>query len=259
MKQIILNNGSGFEGRGSGRFAKEVTRVGNYHHPMTGEKIDISKGRQENLTRQSNRYLSNGNTIPFPDGHKYESLSNMGWWRGPFAQKDTRQYSVVEPTDEDALKKIRNKSLDSVSVVIVGPYTDPKNVTYDEVIVQICGTNYPVITEQSGFIALSSLEGGDQVEKGNLFIPMSVLPAEDPKIQLALNAFADAALDYQMGGHTDVPGKPGRTFAACVSAIQKEQGVDAERAQRICGALAKRAGELDWSELADAFDAMATK
>ena len=243
MRQVLLHKGTAFEAQSGQTFAKDVLEVNSWHHPVSGEEVPMPRARLENLCRQSNRYLANKNTIPYPDGHAFESMANLGFWPGPWVMKESKLWGVVKPTDPEAEKKMRNGSIDAVSVVIRGPVTDPQHNTYDEVIVQCCATNYPVNTDQHrGFVALSSLTDDTKIEKVEMMLPGKKKITD--KAQVALDAFADRVLEIN---GASLQGKPGRTFAECVRIIQGERGVDEEQASRICGALARRAGELDWS------------
>ncbi len=243
MRQVLLHKGARFEAQGGQRFAKDVLEVASWHHPGTGEEVPMPRARLENLTRQSNRYLANKNTIPFPDGHSFDTMANLGFWPGPWVIKDSKLWGVVEPTDPKAKDGLANGSIDAVSVVIRGPVTDPQHNTYDEVIVQCCATNYPVNTDQHrGFVALSSLSDESQMERVEMMLPG--MKKITDKAQVALDAFADRILEIN---GVSLQGKPGKTFDECVRIIQGERGVDEEQARRICGALARRAGELDWS------------
>lgn len=252
---IVAHQGLKFESQGSGKWAKDVLRIGNWHHPATGQEINVTRDRLEKLSDATSRYLANGNKIPFPDGHSFKSVDNLGFWTGPFLIQNGELYGGLTPKSAKALEKIEDGSIDSVSVVMEGPYTDPEGNQYDEVITQICGTNYPVVTRQKGFVKLS--RDGQQYDMAVL-VPKEAKktdPNQQQLDQMAV-AFVDNGRSQVDRVVTALQGKPGRTFAECVSIISKERGVDAKKAEAICASLARRAGEkLSAASVAEAFAA----
>lgn len=242
---VMLHKGQKFEQQGeSSRFVKDVLRVGNWHHPATHEEIDIPRPRLEKLLEATNRYLKNGNKIPFPDGHRYETMANLGFWPGPFAIKDDKLFGVVEPLEGPVVGKIFSGSVDAVSVVIRGPVIDSDRNTYDEVITQICATNYPVVTKQGTFIRLGVSEVVDAL---SILVPGKF----EGKLQTSLDTLAAKLVAADRSGLA-LAGKPGKTFEECVSIMQKQRGVDEARARALCGAMAKKAGELDSADIGKA-------
>lgn len=243
-KLAIIHRGDAFESQGLGKFAKDVVRVGEWKHPVTGQEVKFDRARLEKLSENTKRYLENGNKIPYPDGHSFKVKDNMGFWPGPFMVHGEALFAVVEPTDEEAKKMMLDGSLDAVSVLIDFDVTDPKGHKYEEVITHVCGTNYPVITEQGPFLKLSQeMQEESQV---NLYFPADdVADQEDNGVQLALDRFAEA---LQVTGGT---------FDDCVRTIMRRQGVSQESAQAICAKIKRDAGELSRVDrLAEAFTAL---
>lgn len=197
-KLAIMHKGDGFESQALGKFAKDVVRIGKWIHPLTGQEIAFDSDRLKRLAESTSRYLSNGNRIPFPDGHSMKSKDNMGFWPGPFIVHKDRLVAVVEPTDEDAKKSIMDQSLDAVSVLIDFNVMDPKGEKYEEVITHVCGTNYPVLTGQGAFVQLSQ----DGVNNGlDVYLPSDVssdnrTSGDDMKTAAALDQFAGAVSSF---------------------------------------------------------------
>jgi hypothetical protein len=176
QKQIILHRGEKFSAEGSGRFAKDVVHLGKWFHPVTEKEVVFTPERIENLRKNTTAYLAAGNKIPFRDGHKSSVLATMGEWTGPFIEHKGALVGVVEPKDPDAIKGCQNGSIDGVSVVIEFDYLDSKKNRYDEVITAVDATDFPVLTEQKEFIALSRDAQGNEV-----FLPESLkLGKSDP-------------------------------------------------------------------------------
>lgn len=247
----LVHKGLKFAGQGSGRYAKDVVKLGRFVHPEDGRIIDFTPERLASLELETTRYLGNGNKIPFPDGHSWNVLDNMGFWPGPFTVVEGALFGVVEPKEKKAIEKLEDGSLDAVSVVIEFDKADTKGNRYGEVITQICGTNYPVITEQGGFMKLAQAGGGEplQLEVYRRDDDRKIIPG--PKagdlhaIALALRQLAGkgVALDRGEVGRRlavlalenmgDLP----REMEACVAKIVADKGLTPERARRLCNVM----------------------
>lgn len=247
---LLLYKGDGFEHQGSGKWAKDVVRVGTWIHPVTGERVDFDKDRLMKLQESTNRFLKNQNRIPFPDGHSMKSRDNMGFWPGPFVVHNDRLYGVLEATDDTARQKLSDKSMDAVSALITRNAVDSKGNRYDEVIEHVCATNYPVLEAQGAFLKLSTEDGEDVIP----FVEGKP-KAEDPKVQQALDRFANALVRTRrcrMGclskdeklaaGFLALQGAPGATFDECVQIIRRRGG--ARDPEAVCAFLKRRAGEI---------------
>lgn len=155
-RQIFLaDTPATFESAGSGLFAKDVAVDGLFFDAKSGREVKIDKHRREKLARETNRFLSNGNEIPFPDGHTWDAMKNLGDWPGPFVLHEDRLVGVVRPKGDDVVGRIRDGKINRVSMVIAKDFVDPKGRKYDEVIIQCCATPVPVLTGQRDFVALS--------------------------------------------------------------------------------------------------------
>lgn len=225
----FVHHGEAFASQGLGKFAKDVVRVGEWIHPLTGQAVEFDSERLQRLAKNTTAYLANGNKIPFPDGHSMKVKDNMGFWPGPFIVHRDALVAVVEPTDDEAKKKILDGSLDGVSVYIETGVVDPKGNKYDEVITHVCGTNYPVLTGQGDFLKLSQ-GAADAVEAGlDLYIPADVsLTPRQPKGDTTLDVPARAALSQ---------------FAKAVSSFRKTAtALPLSREGKVASAFLKLAG-----------------
>lgn len=194
-RSAFSSKGEAFASQGSGKFAKDVVRVGKWVHPLDGREVVFDPARLQRLAENTQLYLARGNKIPFPDGHSTKVKDNMGFWPGPFIVHKDALVGVVEPTDEDAKKGILDGSLDAVSVYIEPNVIDPKGNKYAEVITHVCATNYPVLTEGGEFLKLSQKDA-EAAEGGlDLFIPADIaLKARQPKGVLKVDLTTGAAL-----------------------------------------------------------------
>lgn len=168
---LLLFAGHGFESQGSGRFVKDVLAVGTWIHPATQQRVEITRDRLLKLAQNTERYRKNVDkqVLPFPDGHSLDAMDNLGEWPGPFFVHGDRLYGVVEPKGAEVVERLTSKKIRSVSAMIKGNCLDSKGNVYDEVIVHVCATNYPVITGQQDFVQLSA-DTKDQ----ELYIPMEL-------------------------------------------------------------------------------------
>ncbi len=171
---LLGHKGESFASQGMGKFVKEIIRVGHWTHPVTGQSVDFDKDRLNSICATSNRYLEKGNKIPFPSGHSFKNEDNMGWWTGPFMVEADKLYGVVTPTDPSAAQRIKDGTLDAVSARI-DMTVDAKGNEYEDCFIHVCGTNYPVLTEQKDFVQLST-EGGETRE-----VPLLLLAAKPRK------------------------------------------------------------------------------
>jgi len=150
------------EAKGGTFYGKDVLRVGRWIHPVTGQDINMTEERLEKLARNTRAFADNGNKIPYPKGHNTDPEKNRGFWNGQLVLDDEGAlYGVVDVRDEKHREGLDNGTIDGVSVNIEFNHTDPKGKVYDEVITHICSTNYPVVTEQGGFLKLSAEAEGE--------------------------------------------------------------------------------------------------
>lgn len=158
----LTHRGAKFSARGSGLFAKDVIHDGTWVHPLTGRVIEFNQARRENLAQTAMKYLKNGNKIPMPDGHVIDTEANKGFWPGPFTNIDRDLYAVAQPLNPKTIEQCSTGEADAVSVNIEFNHADPEANVYDEVFTHICLTNYPVVTRQKKFLALSGVLADDK-------------------------------------------------------------------------------------------------
>jgi hypothetical protein len=186
----IVHRGGAFAARGKGLFAKDVVHDGTWVHPLTGRVIEFTSARRENLARNVERYLKGGNKIPMPDGHVIDTSANKGFWPGPFTNIDRDLYGVAEPRDEKTREQLSDGTADAVSVNVEFNHVDPEANAYDEVFTHICLTNYPVVTRQKKFIALSGVIADEHAPLLIKEVLAGVaVPEEDEALVEALNRF----------------------------------------------------------------------
>ncbi len=188
---LLGHKGESFASQGLGKFVKEIVRVGLWKHPVTGQEVNFDRARLNRICNNSNRYLDCGNKIPFPSGHSFKNEDNMGWWTGPFMVENDKLYGVVSPTDPGAAQRIKDGTLDAVSARI-DMTVDAKGNEFEDCLIHVCGTNYPVLTEQKDFVQLST-EGGETREVPLLLLEDKPRKEEEKKeCSVELSTLADA-------------------------------------------------------------------
>lgn len=262
---VILHKGQAFASQGLGKFAKDIVRVGEWIHPVTGQEVKFDRARLQKLAANTARYLENGNKIPFPDGHSFDAMKNLGDWPGPFIVHEDALVGVVQPKAAGVAEKLSDGSIDAVSAYIDVDVTDPKGNSYDEVITHVCATPYPVITGQKEFQKLSrEMPTGLQ-----LCVSRDVLDTGKAKSQdaAAMQAAVDAvALALEKGNALQTNAKrasvqdvvlealaeslaaqQGDTFPGgfdgCMK-VQMGKGLSKESAQKLCAYIGRRAGKI---------------
>lgn len=260
---ILLHRGAKFASRGAGLFIKDVIHDGEWVHPLTNQEIkvvrDIRMSMQENMAK----WLANGNKVPMPDGHSTDTARNKGFWPGPFVAMGEDVLGIAQPTDPDARKAMENGSADAVSVDWWSKYTDSNKIEYENIFDHICLTNYPVITKQRNFIALS----GKQADSAAPLMMKALLdvaaPADDEELLRALEDVhralrgepTEAELDALIAGMT-----PAERLAAAVAQGAMELGghinkdgtfkggfkgcVASGKSRALCAYIGRRAGKI---------------
>jgi hypothetical protein len=170
---VVLFQGGEYESTGGGLFAKDVAVDGDFLDVKTGKVVSITPERRRRIAAETNRFLENGNEIPFPDGHTWDAEKNLGDWPGPFIVHGDRLVGIVKAKGDDVVDKIKTGKINRVSMVLSRNHVDPKGKIYDECIIQCCATPIPVLTGQRDFVALS--QGGAEIP---VFIPKAEAPEQ---------------------------------------------------------------------------------
>lgn len=200
-----LHKGKSFEAQGGGLFLKDIATAGRRVHPGTHEIVDLPRDRLVQFAADANRWREAGNKIPFPDGHEESTAANLGFWEGPFFVMDDTLYGLVRPLDALAIQKIQDGTLDAVSLATELDLKDQSGADYEETIVHVAATNYPVVENQGAFVALSqkldsesrrcfvpealalSYQGGEEMDREKLIKRLGLSKdATDAQIQAAL-------------------------------------------------------------------------
>lgn len=171
---LLLGPASDFVAKGSGRFLKDIAQVGKWVHPDTGQEVEFTLDRLNRLAAESNRFRQNENEIPFPDGHSFSVMKSLGDWPGPFVVEAGRLWGVVAPKGEEVRARVADGRIKRVSARIQFDHVDTKGNTYPEVLTHVCATDYPVLTGQRDFLALSVVEG-----EAGPFAVLPLIPADE--------------------------------------------------------------------------------
>lgn len=237
-----LHKGKAFEAHGDGGnlFLKDVATAGRRIHPATHDVVDLPRERLVQFANDANRWRAAGNKIPFPDGHDESTAANLGFWPGPFFVVEDTLYGIVEPLDELAKKKISDGTLDGVSLATELDLKDQGGADYEETIVHIAATNYPVIVNQGAFVALSktldsesrrcfvpealalSFKGGDEMDREKLIKMLKLAKdATDEQIIVAMQKQAtEQGADFDKKLEEKIEASRKKTLEGVASAIK---------------------------------------
>lgn len=192
----LLHRGEKFALRGAGLFVKDVIRDGEWIHPVTNTSVNVTPDTRKSIESNMKPFLAAGNKVPMPDGHVFDAAANKGWWPGPFAAMGEDILAIAQPTDKDVIKQMENGGIDAVSVSWWHSYMDSLGNKYENIFEHVCLTNYPVITKQRKFVALS----GKPAEDGSPLIYKTLLEAvaihqEDEPLMRGLETLYKAIKD----------------------------------------------------------------
>lgn len=173
---ILTHRGAKFSAHGrAGLFLKDLMHDGTWVHPITNQVIKVTPEIRQSVQVNMAQWLVNGNKVPMPDGHVIETAANRGFWPGPFTSIGDDVLAVAEPLDADTKQQMANGTADAVSVSWWSKLTDVNKISYENVFDHVCLTNYPVITKQRNFVALSFFDATAAAE----MIKLCAAPEED--------------------------------------------------------------------------------
>jgi len=150
---IALASSSLSRALGGRLFVKEVASVGEWVHPETGDRVAFSRDDIAEIAANTNRFIGVQGPIPFPDGHTFLSAKNLGYW--PRVTEDGgRLLGIVEAGTPEIAAKL-GTTIRGVSMYLEAKVRDSKGGEHTRVMTHIAATEYPVVTGQDNFIALS--------------------------------------------------------------------------------------------------------
>jgi len=150
---IALASMSPSRALGGRLFVKEVASVGEWVHSESGDRVAFSREDIAEIAENTNRFIGVQGPIPFPDGHTFLSAKNLGYW--PRVTDDGgRLLGIVEAGTPEIAAKL-GTTIRGVSMYLEGKVRDSKGGEHKRVMTHIAATEYPVVTGQDNFIALS--------------------------------------------------------------------------------------------------------
>lgn len=147
------------ENKGPARFKKELLRMGTYTHPQDPQlQLTITPERME-------KWVEGFKAAPFkvyvPLRHTKDPTQNAGWLEDLFLEEQ-RLYGILCITDEEISQKIREGSIQDVSLAVEKDITDANGHTYEELITHVALTLDPHFRQQEPFM---ELEGGMSINQ----------------------------------------------------------------------------------------------
>lgn len=158
----LLHRGNKFADRGAGLFLKDLMHDGEWIHPLTNQIIIVTPEVRGSIEANMKKFLSAGNKVPMPDGHTSDTERNKGFWPGPFVAMGEDILAMAQPLNGKIKQQMLDGTADAVSVCWYPKYLDSNGNKYEDVFEHVCLTNYPVITKQRKFIALSGTAATDE-------------------------------------------------------------------------------------------------
>lgn len=196
--------GGGLAGK---RFRKEVLYEGSFRHPSTGKTHKFSKTDLEQIANNSNTLLEKGVQIPFPDGHRFDAMYNMGNWvkfdvapsssSGAPAGAFGLFGEVVVPLEQHAERV--GATIKTVSVYLERGVKLTDGTEIDgPVCTHVCGTTYPVVPGQSDFdaaLAVTKEAFGPEEESETMNLDPVIKAAIVTALSLAKDTTDQQAID----------------------------------------------------------------
>lgn len=181
-------------------FRKEIVREGRWIHPMWGEEIPFDRLALEMIAQQTNLLLGSINRIPFPDGHRFDAASNLGWWHGVWTEPvpeggAIRLMGLVEVLRDETAQRLGRETRD-VSMFLEPETRDAHGAVFRNAITHVAATDYPVIDEQTTFAPLELARGTEKITV-QVLKPVAAAPATHKENEsMALSDKALAALGF---------------------------------------------------------------
>lgn len=155
-------------------FLKELARVGRWVHPKYGYPVEFSREKLAKVAASTTGWIeAKGGRIPVPNGHRFDATSNLGFGHRVYVDGD-KLYGVVEAADDEIAKGFGTRMRD-VSIYLEDEAVDSQGRKHQDVITHIAVTQYPVITGQENFVALSC--DGAVVVQVPVFLPATATDA----------------------------------------------------------------------------------
>lgn len=207
-------------------FQKDILRVGRWIHPVHGYEVTFERPDLEAIASETNRMISNGHKVPFPDGHTTAARENMGHWSRFWVEGDVL---MGELSAAEAEKHRVGDAIQDVSAYIHDEILQGTGETYGPVLEHVCGTSYPVIESQGNFVKLS--RDGDEVRVPVL--ELDTVPADRGLTHDEMLAICPSCAETMAAlGMSRVqvdPAKAPADLAAAVRTIALQAFTDAER------------------------------
>lgn len=140
---------------------KELVRVGNWIHPVTGQKVDIEEEHLSYWLSQFREMIDSGLKVPINEDHSPRAKDSHGFCvdvrirevQGEDGSPVPALFGLMELEDEWA-DKVDQGGIQDVSAGIKDR-KDGHGKTWKSILDHIALTVYPVLEGQSGFIRLS--------------------------------------------------------------------------------------------------------
>jgi hypothetical protein len=212
---LFSDPGSKWSQVGEHFFRKEIIHAGTWVHPSDGSTQEFPPARLSRIAQESNRFLDATGRAPFPDGHKYDSKSNMGWWHAwEFDKREDIFFGLLEVPSDEIAGRI-GKDIRDVSMTLLAREVDSYGREYHDVIIHACATPYPVIDGQRNFepVEVSLSRGGPPAR---VYVPSAYAAERAKKSEESSMTISEKAM-VALGLNKDA--KPEEIEAAILSKL----------------------------------------
>lgn len=151
-------------------YRKEILYEGTFIHPSTNKKHVFDRASLEAIADNSNALTRDaGISIPFPDGHRFDTKDNLGFWSNFYVAPSESSPGVDGLYGEVRVPVAEHSARMGKTITEVSAFIEPSvKLTTGEkhpgpVMTHVCATNYPVIPSQTNFVA--RFDKGEKTEE----------------------------------------------------------------------------------------------
>jgi hypothetical protein len=148
--------------RQSGKFRKEVIKIGEYVVQGTGQQADeqfeVTSDVLARWVSNFRRMRDNGVKVPIPLGHDFGHDNNRGWVTDLFVDGDSL-VMACELFDQDVASLVARND---VSISAVPDFVDGKGKKYDYAITHVALTPIPLIPGLADFVPIAASFGKEK-------------------------------------------------------------------------------------------------
>ena len=157
------------------RFWKEIIRVGNFIHPLSKQRIDVSKERLAHWNAMGQAMLAQGVRLPVNVDHSLSARSGLGEIKA-FEIRNDGLFAELEVVGNDARDLVSRNGTSAG----IDNMTDGTGKTWQDVIYHVAVCQMPVVTDLKNAIAASQVPAVGTAVFLSAETSIGVTPMPDP-------------------------------------------------------------------------------